>query len=249
MSAGGSAPMPNASLGLVAEAATEGQSALFEPVVDGELELRRASRIARLRREADLPFQKGFDGFGWDGIGLPGGFPRDDVLALSSVGRHEGLAPFGGSGDGRSHAAVALGTLACGMGMRARLFATPALADELDGANSEGRATEGLETPAKGGVTMLDGWGCLPTDPGGARLPFRVASMCCERISLALTTDIGSSRRGEILDDDDMAKAMMGRMVRHGRLATHERGSYRMRHALMRDGLQGRRRAAGSAFS
>ncbi|WP_130812214.1 ATP-binding protein [Olsenella sp. Marseille-P4559] len=237
MSAGGSALMSNASLGFVAEAATEGQSALFRSVVDREFGLRRASRVARLEREADLPFQKGFDGFEWDGIGFPGGFPRGDVLALSFVGRHEGLVLFGGSGNGRSHTAVALGTLACGMGMRVRLFTTSALANELDEANSEGRATEGPKTLAKGGMTMLDEWGCLPTDPDGARLLSRVVSMCYERISLVLTTDIELSRRGEILDDGDMAKAMMDRMVHHGRPVTYEREGYRMKHALVRDDL------------
>lgn len=40
---------------------------------------------------------------------------------------------------------------------------------------------------------------------------------------------------GEIFNDDDMAKAMMDRIVHHGRLVTYERESYRMKHALMRD--------------
>lgn len=41
---------------------------------------------------------------------------------------------------------------------------------------------------------------------------------------------------GEIFNDDDMAKAMMDRIVHHGRLVTYNRESYRVKHALMREG-------------
>lgn len=45
------------------------------------------------------------------------------------------------------------------------------------------------------------------------------------------------SRWGEIFADDDMAKAMMDRIVHHGRLVTYDRESYRVKHALMRGEL------------
>lgn len=60
---GGSTLMSNSTFEYVAESATEGQFAFFKGVLDNEFELRRASRIARLKRGADFPFQKNFDGF------------------------------------------------------------------------------------------------------------------------------------------------------------------------------------------
>lgn len=86
-------------------------------------------------------------------------------------------------------------------------------------------------------MIILDGWGYLPTDPEGAKLLFRVVSMCYERVSLVITTNIDFSRWGKVLDDEDMAAAMLDRVVHHGRLVTYERESYRMRHALMRVGV------------
>lgn len=82
---GGSTLMSNATFEYVAESATEGQFAFFKGVLDNEFELRRASGIARLKRGADFPFQKNFDGFEWDGIGFPSGFTREDMLLLASI--------------------------------------------------------------------------------------------------------------------------------------------------------------------
>lgn len=41
----------------------------------------------------------------------------------------------------------------------------------------------------------------------------------------------------DAIADDDMAKAMMDRIVHHGRLVTYDRESYRVKHALMRGEL------------
>ena len=107
--------------------------------------------------------------------------------------------------------------------------------NELSEANAEGRIAAMLKGLARNDMIILNEWGYLPTDPDDARLLFRVVSMCYERISLVLTTNIEFSRWGGIFNDDDMAKAMMDRIVHHGRLVTYERESYRMKRALMRD--------------
>lgn len=161
---GGSTLMSNSTFEYVAESATEGQFAFFKGVLDNEFELRRASRIARLKRGADFPFQKSFDGFEWDGIGFPNGFTREDMLSLGFVDRHEDLVLFGGSGNGKSHTAVALGILACGMGKRVRFSSTSRLVNELNEANAEGRIAAMLKGLARNDMIILDEWAtCRPT--------------------------------------------------------------------------------------
>ena len=84
----------------VAETATDGQFAFFEDALAREYALRHQSRIARLKRQANFPSQKGFDGFEWSGIVFPRGFTRDDMLSLAFIDAHEDLVLFGGSGNG-----------------------------------------------------------------------------------------------------------------------------------------------------
>ena len=81
---GGSILLSKATMRYVAETATDGQFAFFEDALAREYALRHQSRIARLKRQANFPSQKGFDGFEWSGIVFPRGFTRDDMLRNTS---------------------------------------------------------------------------------------------------------------------------------------------------------------------
>ena len=59
-----------------------------------------------------------------------------------------------------------------------------------------------------------------------------------------ITIDIDFSRWGKIFNGEDMAAAMLDRIVHHGRLVTYERESRRMQHSLMREGRPRRIRAS-----
>ena len=55
-----------------------------------------------------------------------------------------------------------------------------------------------------------------------------------QNIHLILTTNLEFSKWGGIFTDDQMAAAMIDRLVHHGHLLIFEGKSYRMEHALMR---------------
>ena len=179
---GGSILLSKATMRHVAETATDGQFAFFEDALAREYALRHQSRIARLKRQANFPSQKGFDGFEWSGIVFPRGFTRDDMLSLAFIDAHEDLVLFGGSGNGKTHTAIALGLLACGEGRKVAFWSTAELVSELRRANKEGTTQDALRRLDRCDLIILDEWGYLPTDPDGARLLFRVVSMCYERI-------------------------------------------------------------------
>lgn len=63
---------------------------------------------------------------------------------------------------------------------------------------------------------------------------FRVISDSYESKSLLLTTNLEFSKWGGIFTDDQMAAAMIDRLVHHGHLILFEGNSYRMEHALMK---------------
>lgn len=217
-----------------AEEATDGQFEFLCEVLAGEYELRRASRVARLRRQAGFPYSKDFSDFSWEGVSFPAGFDREEMLSCGFVGRRENVILFGGVGNGKSHTAVALGLIACGMGLRVSFQHTAQLVLDLNAAMAAGTLDRKMAQLSRCDMVILDEWGYLPTDPDGAKLLFRVISMCYERVSLVITTNIEFSRWGKIFNDEDMAAAMLDRVVHHGRLVTYDRESYRMRHALMR---------------
>ncbi|WP_373577371.1 IS21-like element helper ATPase IstB [Parafannyhessea umbonata] len=217
-----------------AEEATDGQFEFLCSLLAGEYELRVANRIARLRRQACFPFAKGFEGFSWEGIEFPADFSREELLSCGFIDRRENVVLYGGSGNGKTHTAVALGLIACGQGRRVLFKETSKLILELNAAHQEGRLKQKLDALEKCDLIILDEWGYIPCDPDGAKLLFRVISMCYEKISLLFTTNVDFSRWGAIFSDADMAGAMLDRVIHHGRLVTYDRESYRVRNSLMR---------------
>ena len=51
-----------------------------------------------------------------------------------------------------------------------------------------------------------------------------------------ITTNVVFSWWGSVLGDDQMAAAVIDRIVHHGRLVQFRGESYRVRHALMQEG-------------
>ena len=101
-------------------------------------------------------------------------------------------------------------------------------------ARDESRLDRELATVARARLVAIDELGFLPLDPDGARLLFHVVSDAYERRSLVITTNLGFSRWGAVFGDDQMAAAVIDRVVHHGRLVQFSGESYRVRHALMR---------------
>ena len=57
-----------------------------------------------------------------------------------------------------------------------------------------------------------------------------------ETQSVVITTNLEFSRWGSVFGDDQMAAAVIDRIVHHGRLVQFRGESYYVRHALMREG-------------
>ena len=70
-------------------------------------------------------------------------------------------------------------------------------------------------------------------DKEGSQLLFRIISSSHESKGLILTTNIEFGKWGGIFTDEQMAAAMIDRLVHHGHLLIFEGPGYRMTHALM----------------
>ena len=101
-------------------------------------------------------------------------------------------------------------------------------------ARDEGRLDRELAQIGRARLLVVDELGFLPLDADGARLLFQVVSEGYERQSVVITTNLEFSRWGQTFGDEQMAAAVIDRVVHHGRLVQFRGKSYRVRHALMR---------------
>lgn len=203
--------------------------------LEAECASRDASRRAQLLRRCALPQAKSFEGYEWSSVTWPEGFGREELLSLSFLAGHEDLVLMGDVGTGKTHMAEALCVLACGRKLECRFFTASSLVMRLRRARDDGRLDRELRQLSRAELLVVDELGFLPLDTDGARLLFQVVSQAYETQSLAITTNLEFSRWGSVFGDDQMAAAVIDRVVHHGRLLEFRGESYRVRHALMSD--------------
>ena len=204
--------------------------------LEAERASREASKRAELLRRCALPAPKTFDGYDWSAVAWPEGLGREGLLSLSFPGRREDLVLMGDVGTGKTHMASALCALACERRLEARFFTASSLVARLRRARDEGRLDRESAQLGRARLLVVDELGFLPLDADGARLLFQVFADACGRQSVVITANPGFSRWGSVFGDDQMAAAVIDRVVHHGRLLRFRGESYRVRHALMREG-------------
>lgn len=203
-------------------------------VLQAENESRTASRRHRLLRAARLPALKTLEGYDWSSITFPADYGREQLTSMDFLDHAQDLVLFGDVGTGKTHLATALAAAACHRGIPARFFTTASLVMQLRRAKEEGRLDKELALIAKNQLLVIDEFGYLPIDSEGARLLFQVIADGYEKRSLVLTTNLEFKRWGTVFGDDNMAAAVIDRIVHHGRLLQFRGQSYRVKHALMK---------------
>lgn len=203
-------------------------------VLSEEVELRAENKRNRLLKRAGFPSLKTLEGYELGQVEFPSGFTMDDIRDLSFVNDHRNLLMYGPVGTGKTHLAVAAGVEACRRGMSVRFFTVAQLIRRLTEASKKEKLDRFINDLKKSDLVILDEWGYIPLDRTGAQLLFQVVSDCYEHTSVILTTNLEFSRWGAILTDEQMAAAMIDRLVHHGHMLVFTGQSYRMRHSLMR---------------
>jgi DNA replication protein DnaC len=234
VSAGRSASLTGTVLAEWAAKGTPKQREYLLGLLQAEHESRQQTRRQRLLRAARLPALKTLQGYDWSAVRFPEDYGREALASLDFVDRAQDLVLYGDVGTGKTHLATALAAEACQRGIPARFFTTSALVMQLRRAKDESRLDKELASLAKNRILVIDELGYLPIDTEGARLLFQVITGAYEKQTLVLTTNLEFSRWGTVFGDDNMAAAVIDRIVHHGRLLQFRGDSYRVKNALMK---------------
>jgi DNA replication protein DnaC len=213
--------------------ATPRQEEFLHRALSEELVRREASRKARLISRAAFPAPKALSAFEYGHVRFPPGFTRADMESCEFISERINLVFYGPVGTGKTHLAIALGLKACELGMRVRFFTVTELVLRMVEARKAGVLERLVKDLKSQDLICLDEWGYVPVDKEGSQLLFRIISSSYESGSLILTTNIEFSKWGGIFTDEQMAAAMIDRLVHYGHLLIFEGPSYRMTHALM----------------
>ena len=216
---------------------TEGTPKQIEYLKDAllrELARREENKKARLIKRAHFPVYKAFEGYSYKQVQLPPALTKEELENVSFINQKQNLVLYGPVGVGKTHMAIASGIKACMLGYKTRFYTVTELVLKLAEARKNGTLERLRNDLNNQDLLILDEWGYVPVDRDGSELLFQVISDSYESKSMILTTNLEFSKWGSIFTDEQMAAAMIDRLVHHGHLILFSGKSYRMEHALMR---------------
>lgn len=216
------------------EQGDEHQLRFLAELLQAELEQRQSNRIQRHMNMAGFPTRKTWRDFDFTHVELPTLLTQDALEQVSFIEAKQNLIHFGPVGTGKTHLAIALGLIACQRDYRVKFFTVTKLVLLLGEAHRSGTLEKTIDSLQRLDLLILDEWGYVPLDRQGSQLLFRVIADSYEQRSLILTTNLEFSRWGSIFTDQQMAAAMIDRLVHHGHLLVFDGPSHRMEYALMK---------------
>lgn len=205
--------------------------ALLQTLFAEEIAHRRGTRLTRAVRAAHFPFLRTIDEFD---------FTYQSTLRLTTIGSllspdfvTEGHSVIleGKPGRGKTHLAVAIAYRAMQNGFDALFTTAAALIDHLSSASRDGNLRSELATYMKPHVLVVDEVGYLTYGDDAANVLYHVVNdRHIRRRSMIFTTNKHPTRWGAVLHDNDLADAIVDRILERGRLLRLDGPSVRTKH-------------------
>ena len=196
-----------------------------------EVAHRKQTRLQRGTRQAHFPFFKTIDEFD---------FTLQSTLRQSLLGSYLGpdfvtegrsLILYGKTGRGKTHLAVAIGYRAIQNGFDTLCTTAAQLIEDLSNASAKGLLHQSLSAYTRPHVLVIDEIGYLSYGPDAANVLFHVVNdRHLRKRPMIFTTNKPLSEWGKVLHDEDLAAAILDRVLERGRFVHLDGPSGRTRH-------------------
>jgi DNA replication protein DnaC len=203
-----------------------------------EVAHRKQTRLQRCTRRAHFPFFKTIDEFD---------FSLQTTLRQSLLGSYLGpdfvtdgrsLILYGKTGRGKTHLAIAIGYRAIQNGFETFCATAAELVEDLSNASKRGQLHEALLIYTRPHVLVIDEVGYLTYGQDAANVLFHVVNdRHLRKRPMIFTTNKPLSEWGKVLHDEDLAAAILDRVLERGRFIHLDGPSGRTRHLDLEEAL------------
>lgn len=208
-------------------------------LVAEEIAHRQQTRLARLTRRAHFPFLKTIDDFDFTYQSSLRLHMLGSALAPDFVTEGRSLILSGKPGRGKTHLAIAIAYRAIQNGFDAVFTTAAALIDDLSAAFRAGELAQALPPYTHPGVLIVDEVGYLTYGTDAANMLFHVVNERHRRLRpMIFTTNKSLKAWGRVLHDEDLAQAILDRVLERGRILRLDGPSVRTLHVNLDDAMK-----------
>jgi DNA replication protein DnaC len=200
-------------------------------LVSEEVSQRRQTRLQRLSHRARFPFLKTIDDFDFTYQSTVKLSLLGSALSPDFVTEGRSLIFTGKPGRGKTHLAVAIAYRAIQLGFEARFVTAAELIDDLSAAFRAGRLAPALAPYVSPHVLVVDEVGYLTYGTDAANMLYHVVNDRHRRKrAMIFTSNKAPNTWGSVLHDDDLAQAIVDRVLERGRWLRLDGPSLRTKH-------------------
>ena len=204
-----------------------------------EIAHRQQTRLARLSRRAHFPFLKTIDDFNFTYQSSLRMAVLGSALSPDFVTDGRSLIFTGKPGRGKTHLAIAVAYRAIQNGFDAFFTTAAALIDDLSAAFRAAQLANALPTYTHPDVLVVDEVGYLTYGTDAANMLYHVVNeRHRHRRSMIFTTNKSLKAWGRVLHDDDLAQAIIDRVLERGRLIRLDGPSVRTLHVNLDEAMK-----------
>ena len=184
-------------------------------LLSDEIEYRRRARITKYLNTAGFPKRYEVGQFQPEEVIFPEETSLKSLLNLDFYHQGKNVLMYGSTGTGKTMLSILLGMEACRQGVPVQFYRTAGLINRF----SESQAKQKLSALKKklnsAEILILDEFGYVPYDRTGAQLLFDYLSEIEGQKSIILNTNLQFSQWVNVLYDQKMTTALIGRLTHH----------------------------------
>ena len=207
-------------------------------LLENEVKYRKERRVTKLLNTAGFPRIYTPDQFRADEIDFPNGVTVQTLLCQDYYHAGKNIIMYGGTGTGKTMLSTLIGIEACNRGIPVVFYRTAGLINLFSESKAKGTLGALKRKLDRAEILILDEFGYVPYDRTGSQLLFDYLSEIHEKKSVILNTNLEFSQWVNVLYDQRMTTALIGRLTHHVELILFPGGNNRLRESSINEAFQ-----------